>query len=48
MLVRSRSLSGQCTTLKISVVAISDLGPLSGCGYGLAKERYVFYVANFL
>jgi hypothetical protein len=33
MLIRSRSLSGHRTTLTSSVVAKSDLGPLSGCGY---------------
>jgi hypothetical protein len=33
MLIRPGSLSGQRTTLSSSVVVISDLGPLSGCGY---------------
>ena len=33
MLVSSRALSGQRSTQTSSVVAISDLGPLSGCGY---------------
>jgi hypothetical protein len=34
MLVRSRSLSGHRSTLTSSVVAIFDLGTLSGYGYG--------------